>query len=65
VNASDERTRSLWMRIAVLPDAARLEGNLKTDTLIVGSGMAGLSAAYELSQAGQKAIVVHRARRPI
>ena len=60
MNASDERTRSLWMRIDVLPDAASLEGSLKADTLIVGSGIAGLSAAYELSQAGQKVIVVDR-----
>jgi glycine/D-amino acid oxidase-like deaminating enzyme/nitrite reductase/ring-hydroxylating ferredoxin subunit len=60
VNASDEHTKSLWMRIEVLPDASSLDGNLKADTLIVGSGFCGLSAAYELSQAGQKVIVVDR-----
>jgi choline dehydrogenase-like flavoprotein len=59
VNASDERTRfPVDARIAVLSDAASLRGSLKTDTLIVGSRIAGLSAAYELSQAGQKVIVV-------
>ena len=60
VNASDERTRSLWMRVDVLPDAADLEGSLKADTVIVGSGIAGLSAAYELAGAGQKVVVVDR-----
>jgi glycine/D-amino acid oxidase-like deaminating enzyme/nitrite reductase/ring-hydroxylating ferredoxin subunit len=60
VNASDERTKSLWMRLDVLPKALSLGGSLKADTVIVGSGIAGLSAAYELSNAGQKVIVVDR-----
>jgi glycine/D-amino acid oxidase-like deaminating enzyme/nitrite reductase/ring-hydroxylating ferredoxin subunit len=59
-NASAERTQSLWMRTDVLPDAPRLTGNLTCDTLIVGSGIAGLSVAYELASAGQHVIVVDR-----
>jgi len=60
MNVSDERTKSLWMRVKVLPEAAALDGRLKADTVIVGSGIAGLSAAYELVQLGQKVVVVDR-----
>ena len=50
MNPSDERTKSLWMRVEVLPNAAQLDGSLKADTVIVGSGIAGLSVAYELAE---------------
>lgn len=60
MNVSDESTKSLWMRIEVLPEAPAAKGHLRADTLIVGWGIAGLSAAYELAQAGQKIIVVDR-----
>ena len=62
MNASGEHTRSLWMRTEVLARAPRLESNLRCDTVIVGSGIAGLSTAYELSTAGQKVVVVDRGR---
>ena len=62
MNASDERTRSLWMRIDVLPEAAGLDGSLKADTVIVGSGIAGLLAAYELANVGQKVVVIDRGK---
>jgi glycine/D-amino acid oxidase-like deaminating enzyme/nitrite reductase/ring-hydroxylating ferredoxin subunit len=60
VNARDEATRSLWMGVEVLPDAPAAKDALTADTVIVGSGIAGLSAAYELAAAGQKVIVVDR-----
>ncbi|MBY0319452.1 MAG: FAD-dependent oxidoreductase [Reyranella sp.] len=60
MNARDEATRSLWMRVEVLPDAPVAQGALTADTVIVGSGIAGLSAAYELASAGGKVIVVDR-----
>jgi glycine/D-amino acid oxidase-like deaminating enzyme len=60
VNARDEATRSLWMRVEVLPDAPVAKRALTADTVIVGSGIAGLSAAYELAGAGQKVVVVDR-----
>ena len=62
MNASDERTQSLWMNVEVAPDAPRLKGSMRCDTLIVGSGIAGLSSAYELSQAGQSVIVIDRGK---
>ena len=60
MNVRDEATRSLWMRVEVMPDAPAAKGALTADTVIVGSGIAGLSAAYELAAAGQKVIVVDR-----
>jgi glycine/D-amino acid oxidase-like deaminating enzyme/nitrite reductase/ring-hydroxylating ferredoxin subunit len=60
MNASDEATRSLWMQQEVAPDAPRLQGRLRCDSVIVGSGIAGLSVAYELASAGRMVIVVDR-----
>ncbi|MDF2115582.1 FAD-dependent oxidoreductase [Roseiarcaceae bacterium H3SJ34-1] len=60
MNASDERTSSLWMRMQVAPAAFALNQSLSCDTVVIGSGIAGLSTAYELSQAGQSVIVLDR-----
>ncbi len=60
MNADHEHTRSLWMNVAALPDAPRLEGQLTADVAIVGSGMAGLSAARELAAVGRKVVVIDR-----
>lgn len=43
---------SIWRRTAELPQFAPLEGDLKTDVLIVGGGLAGLLCAYWLDRAG-------------
>src|SRR5258707_9136095 len=56
----DRRSRSLWMDIDVVPDARDLEGNRSCDTIVIGSGIAGMSTAYELAMEGQKVIVVDR-----
>jgi glycine/D-amino acid oxidase-like deaminating enzyme/nitrite reductase/ring-hydroxylating ferredoxin subunit len=47
------------MEIAA-PRAARLTGHLTCDVAIIGSGIAGISTAYELSQAGLSVIVLDR-----
>jgi glycine/D-amino acid oxidase-like deaminating enzyme/nitrite reductase/ring-hydroxylating ferredoxin subunit len=59
-NVSAERTASLWMQVEVAPEAPRLEGALRCDIVVVGAGIAGLSAAYELAAAGQSVMVVDR-----
>lgn len=59
VNVADERTRSLWMETP-LPKAARLDRSASADVVIVGSGIAGLSVAYELAMRGASVIVVDR-----
>ncbi|MEN3380858.1 MAG: hypothetical protein V7608_902, partial [Hyphomicrobiales bacterium] len=60
MNALDEATRSLWMNVAVAPDAPRLSRNEKADVCIIGSGIAGLSVAYELVGAGLDVVVLDR-----
>jgi glycine/D-amino acid oxidase-like deaminating enzyme/nitrite reductase/ring-hydroxylating ferredoxin subunit len=60
MNANDERTKSLWMNVPVAPDAPVLSGDLQCDTVVVGSGIAGLSCAYELSSEGQSVVVLDR-----
>ena len=60
MNASHERTRSLWMDVEVYPQARRLQQDINADTVVVGSGIAGLSTAYELAAAGQKIVVLDR-----
>ncbi|MBB4481581.1 FAD-dependent oxidoreductase [Rhizobium etli] len=62
MNASDERTVSLWSDIEVAPDAAPLARNEDVDVVVVGSGIAGMSIAYELAAAGQKVAVLDRGR---
>src|ERR1041384_1481166 len=60
MNASRERTRSIWMDTQVFPEASPLKQDITADTVIVGSGIAGLSTAYELSAKGQKVVVLDR-----
>jgi glycine/D-amino acid oxidase-like deaminating enzyme/nitrite reductase/ring-hydroxylating ferredoxin subunit len=56
----DRRSRSLWMDIAVAPEASSLSGDRTCDTVIIGAGIAGISTAYELATQGQKVIVIDR-----
>ena len=60
MNARDEATVSLWMNIDVAPDAARLAVHEKADVAVIGSGIAGLSIAYELAAQGLDVAVVDR-----
>ena len=43
---------SLWEKTAALPRFERLNGDLKTDVLIMGGGIAGILCAWFLQQAG-------------
>jgi glycine/D-amino acid oxidase-like deaminating enzyme/nitrite reductase/ring-hydroxylating ferredoxin subunit len=62
MNVGDERSKSLWMETDVAPDAPALKGDVTCDTVVVGSGIAGLSTAYELSGQGQTVIVLDRGK---
>ena len=59
MNVSDERTKSLWMATKVAA-APKLTRNITCDTVVVGSGIAGLSCAYELASQGQSVVVLDR-----
>lgn len=43
---------SIWTKTAQLPSFEPLDGNLQTDVLIIGGGLAGILCAYRLAQAG-------------
>jgi glycine/D-amino acid oxidase-like deaminating enzyme/nitrite reductase/ring-hydroxylating ferredoxin subunit len=60
MNALDEATRSLWMNVAVAPGAPTLTNNEMADVCVIGSGIAGLSVAYELMGAGLEVVVLDR-----
>jgi glycine/D-amino acid oxidase-like deaminating enzyme/nitrite reductase/ring-hydroxylating ferredoxin subunit len=59
MNVADERTRSIWMDTRVA-DAPELSSNENADVVVIGSGIAGLSTAYELATRGCSVIVVDR-----
>ncbi|WFU58458.1 FAD-binding oxidoreductase [Bradyrhizobium pachyrhizi] len=51
---------SLWMETEVRPGAPTLKGEVQCDVAVVGSGIAGVSTAYELMKRGQSVIVIDR-----
>lgn len=60
MNVVEERSRSLWMGHPMGHHAEALAGDLTTDVLVIGAGIAGLSCAYELARAGHEVAVVDR-----
>jgi glycine/D-amino acid oxidase-like deaminating enzyme/nitrite reductase/ring-hydroxylating ferredoxin subunit len=61
MNAANEQSVSLWMD-TVVADAPALDVDMRADVVVVGSGIAGLSTAYELACRGQKVVVLDRGR---
>jgi glycine/D-amino acid oxidase-like deaminating enzyme/nitrite reductase/ring-hydroxylating ferredoxin subunit len=55
-------TSSLWIDSAPAATFPKLDTDLQVDTLIVGGGITGLTAAYLLCQSGQSVAVVERGR---
>ena len=62
MNVGDEYSRSCWMDELPDIDAPPLTGDAECDVLVVGSGIAGLSTAYELARFGRTVIVIDRGR---
>ena len=44
--------KSLWMKTCRMPEFPALDGDLTTDVLIIGGGLAGILCAHHLSRAG-------------
>jgi len=53
---------SLWRDTAKMPEFDPIEGNLATDILIIGGGIAGILTAYLLQQAGADYLLVEADR---
>jgi glycine/D-amino acid oxidase-like deaminating enzyme/nitrite reductase/ring-hydroxylating ferredoxin subunit len=60
MNVSSEKSKSLWMNTAVMEDAPALDRNERADVVVVGSGIAGMSVAYELAKSGKDVVIVDR-----
>src|SRR3546814_13792917 len=60
MNVGDERSISYWMETAPAIDAPPLPSNASCDVIVIGSGIAGLSTASELSRFGRSVIVIER-----
>src|SRR3954453_22883844 len=60
MNVGDQHTKSIWADTAVAPEAIPLGHDLQADIVVVGSGIAGLSTAYELSEQGHRVVVLDR-----
>ena len=55
-------SKSLWMDTEVAPEAEVLDGVHECDVAVIGSGIAGISTAFELSKRGKSVIVIDRGR---
>ena len=55
-------SKSLWVDIAVAPFARPLSQNEQCDVVVIGSGIAGISTAYELASRKLSVIVIDRGR---
>ena len=53
---------SIWEKEVRLPQFPQLEGNLRTDVLIIGGGLAGLLCAWNLTQAGVDCTLIEEKR---
>ena len=53
MNAANERSISCWMEDAPAIEASAVQCDQTCDVVVIGSGIAGLSIAYELSRSGR------------
>jgi hypothetical protein len=60
MNVGDEHSVSFWMESAPAIDASRLRADEDCDVIVIGSGIAGLSTAYELARLARSVVVIDR-----
>ena len=54
--------KSVWQRDDSFPEHPNLDGEIRTDVLVIGAGLAGLLAAWELQQRGVDVVLVEKDR---
>jgi len=62
MNVADEASRSCWMDALPQVAAPPLAGETECDLVVIGSGIAGLSSAYEAARLGRRVVVIDRGR---
>jgi glycine/D-amino acid oxidase-like deaminating enzyme len=60
MNVSEEKSISPWMKTKVADAAPALNRDEKAEVVVVGSGIAGMSVAYELVKAGKDVVIIDR-----
>ena len=60
MNVGNEHSKSFWMNETPVIQASPLTQSEQCDVVVIGSGIAGLSTAYELARCGQSVIVIDR-----
>lgn len=58
MDQKDKNTQSLWLSTAPLPTFSPQDGDISTDVLIIGGGLAGLLCAFFLRRAGVNCVVI-------
>ena len=58
----DQKTQSYWLASAAYPNFPPLEEGTKTDVCIVGGGIAGMTMAYRLVEAGCPTVLLEAGR---
>ncbi len=53
---------SIWQKTVTLPSFPALKEDIKTDVLVVGSGLAGILTAYKLRENGVNCVVAEKER---
>src|SRR4051812_31217258 len=58
LSTKSAKAESVWMATAKMRSFSKLAGNLRADVCVVGAGIAGLTTAYLLTQAGKNVVVL-------
>jgi FAD dependent oxidoreductase len=56
----EPKSTSSWLDTVEMPEYQPLNQNLSTDVCVIGAGIAGLTTAYILSQAGKRVVVLDK-----